>query len=72
MSFDPEQVDREELLRTIRELDFEPELVEPPPPTATEARARVDVAELPGELQELFLRARKDDRPVLLDFTAPG
>ena len=72
MSFDSEQVNREKLLQTIRDLDFDPEVVEQPPPAAVETKAQVDISKLPEELQALFAQAKQQDRPVLLDFTAPG
>jgi len=34
--------------------------------------SRVSIDELPEEYRDLFAEARRLDRPVLFDFTAPG
>lgn len=34
--------------------------------------ARVDPAALPADLQALFAEAKKQDKPVLVEFSGPG
>ncbi len=68
---DPARVDANGLLEAVRALGYSPEIVT----RGMGARAeleRVDVAHLPGELQELLARSRATRTPLLLDFYAPG
>ena len=69
--FDPNRVSAADLLRTIRDLDYEPEVVEAPSDPVVIAE-RVDVASLPDSLGELFEQAKKTGRPVLVEFSGPG
>ena len=68
--YDPVLVRPEELLELVRGLGYEPELASAKPPPA--AALRVDLAALPADLRARFERARATQRPVLLDFAAPG
>lgn len=71
VTFDPERVSVADFLRTIRNLDYEPELVEvPTEPTAV--AERIDTAKLPGDLRSLFAEAKTDRKPVLVEFSGPG
>lgn len=62
----------EDILGVVAELGFEPTVVATPGKTSERGEERVDLAQLPQEYQALFADARRTDRPVLLDFTAPG
>jgi hypothetical protein len=60
-----------DLLRTIRDLDYEPKIVDTPSAPVVVAD-RIDVASLPGSLGELFGNAMDQGRPVLVEFSGPG
>ena len=59
------------MLRTIRDLDYEPELVDAPTEQAVAAN-RVDPNSLPGDLGSLFAEAKAKSKPVLIEFSGPG
>ena len=71
VTFDPDRVSAADFLRTIRGLDYEPELVEPPTEPTVVAE-RIDTATLPEDLRALFVKAKAEDRPVLVEFSGPG
>ena len=60
-----------DLLRTIRDLDYEPMIVEAPSEPVVVAE-RIDTTSLPEDLAELFGRARDLGQPVLVEFSGPG
>ena len=68
--YDPERVRPDELFALVRGLGYEPELASARPAPA--AATQVDLAALPADVRALFERARAAERPVLLDFAAPG
>lgn len=71
VTFDPDRASAADFLRTIKGLDYEPELVEAPtgPTVVVE---RIDTATLPEDLRSLFAEARTDRKPVLVEFSGPG
>ena len=71
VTFDSSLVSSPDLLRTIRDLDYEPELVDPPGEHAVVAE-RIDPMSLPEDLQALFAQAKAKDKPVLVEFSGPG
>lgn len=60
-----------DLLRAIRDLDYEPEVVAGPSQVAALAES-VDVATLPESFGALFDEAEARGRAVLIEFTGPG
>lgn len=70
--YDPRRLSSDRMLEVIRVLGFEGRVVEKPSGASQPVTARVDPASLPPPLAALLARARKEGRPVLLDFTAPG
>ena len=70
--YQPAAVTPAAMLATVRELGYEPELVERAPDERAPAPARVDVAALPPELRATFAEAARAERPLLLAFSAPG
>ena len=71
MAFDPDVASVEQMLRTIRSLDYEPEVVDRPTPRGP-ASERIDPAGLPGDLRELLRTAEIEGRPLLVQFSGPG
>ena len=71
VTFDRGRVSTADLLRTIRDLDYEPELVEAPGEAAVAAEA-IDPASLPESMEALFAQAKSQDKPVLVEFSGPG
>jgi len=71
VTFDPDLVSVDDFLRTIRDLDYEPELVEAPTEQTVLAE-RIDTASLPEDLRALFAEAKAEDKPVLVEFSGPG
>lgn len=73
VTYDPSRIAAEDLLGSIRELGYEPELVlAAEPPTDPDPAAPMDLAQLPEDLATLFARARQTGKPVLLQFSGPG
>lgn len=73
VTYDPSEVAAEDLLGSIRELGYEPELViAAEPATDPDPAAPMDLAQLPRDLATLFARARQTGKPVLLQFSGPG
>lgn len=72
--FDPRRTSTSALLKAVRDLGYTPDLVTTPPPSgpSEESVERIDPAELPGDLRELVLAARRTDTPVLVEFWGPG
>jgi hypothetical protein len=60
-----------DILRTIRDLDYEPKVVDKPA-TQVVLADRIDPASLPAELSSLFAAAKAANKPVLLEFSGPG
>ncbi len=56
----------------VQELDYTPSVVTLPVESGEKETERVDLARLPDELQDLLAAARRSDRHVLFDFSAPG
>ena len=71
MAYDPGEVTPEDLLASIRELDFEPEVIEPVRETKR-AVDHIDPAVLQDELAQVFARSRDSGKAVLLRFSGPG
>lgn len=71
VTFDPGRVSAADLLRTIKGLDYEPELVETPTEPTVVAE-RIDTATLPEDLRALFAKAKAEKKPVLVEFSGPG
>ena len=73
IAYDPERTAPEELAKTIAELGYTLEEVEPPSSTA-EAEGKHISAPLPegapAYFKEAFQRARSDGRPIVIDFWA--
>jgi hypothetical protein len=66
-------VSRERILELVADLGYEPEIVAHDAGVAAQvAVLDVAISELPAEIRALFAEAKKSERPVLLDFTAPG
>ena len=59
------------MLRTISDLDYEPEVVDEPT-EKTVLADRIDATSLPEKLTSLFAEARATNKPVLIEFTGPG
>jgi len=72
VTYDPRLTTVDDLMGSIRDLDFKPEIVTSSGAVQTVATKTIDVAALPAELLELFAVARQDDKSVLLRFTGPG
>ena len=71
--YDPNKINPEGLLGSIRELGYEPELVIATEPESEPATTgELDLAQLPEDLAALFARARQTGKPVLLQFSGPG
>ena len=77
VTYRPTRVDLEQLLGTVRELGYQPTVVETKvvgtKAGVNEASAeRVDLSALPRILADVFVQARKAAKPVLVHFTGPG
>ena len=70
-TFDPTRVSVVELLRTIRDLGYEPALVEAPTEPTVVAE-RIDTAALEEDLRALFAEARAKQKLLLVEFSGPG
>ena len=71
ITYDPRATSPGEIATVIRDLGYEPKTVV----AATSGQAgltTVSLASLPAEFRDLFEQARQAEKPVLLDFTAPG
>jgi len=71
VTYDPDLVEVEALLSAIRDLDYEPELVEKPVQERAELE-RIEVASLPARVQDLLSLSEKSGKPLLLEFSGPG
>ncbi len=71
VAYDPSLVSVEDLLTTIRSLDYEPQTVDAPSEPAV-VLERIDPTSLPEDLRTLFVEARAKDKPVLVEFSGPG
>lgn len=71
VQYDPASVGADALLAAVRALGYSPEIVEREAAARAELE-RVEVALLPDGLQQLLARSRTTQRPILLDFFAPG
>ena len=69
--YDRSRIEERAVLEIVRTLGYQPELVQGSPGPRPELE-RVDLSLLPGDLQELFARARAARTPILLEFFAPG
>jgi hypothetical protein len=73
IAYDPRKATPAKMLETIRGQGFQGKVVEDAPPARSEpAPARRDLALLPPELQGSIQEARRENRPLLLAFHAPG
>lgn len=70
--YDPEQVTPDRMTEAVRALGFKAEVVAKPPEAPMPGTGRVPMDALPAPLQALFEQAKREGRPVLLDFFAPG
>jgi len=68
----PEMIGPFELLAAVRELGYEPLLVERPGTARAALPTRVDVDALPPGLRSVFAEANRAGRPLLLAFSSPG
>jgi hypothetical protein len=72
VTYSPAKVNLEQLLETIRELGYEPRVVETKVGVDEDTAERVDLSALPRSLADVFVQARKAGKPVLVHFTGPG
>ena len=72
VTYSPAKVNLEQLLETVRDLGYEPRVVETKVGVNADTVERVDLAALPGSLADVFAQARKAGKPVLVHFTGPG
>ena len=70
--YDPRRVTPARMTQAVRALGFGAEVVAKPSGIPRPGVQRVDPDSLPAPLQALFHKAQREDRPVLLDFFAPG
>ncbi len=72
VTYSPARVNPEQLLETVRELGYEPKVVETKVAVNEATAERVDLSALPKSLADVFVQARKAGKPVLVHFTGPG
>ncbi len=72
VTYSSARVNPEQLLETVRDLGYDPEVVETKVGVNADTDQRVDLAALPGSLADVFAQARKAGKPVLVHFTGPG
>ncbi len=72
VTYSPARVNLEQLLKTVRELGYEPRVVETKVGVSEDTAERVDLSALPRSLADVFVQARKAGKPVLVHFTGPG
>ncbi len=73
VAFDPALVSVDGFLGAIRDLGYEPEVVDAPAErTVVADRIDLDGATLPEDLRALFVEAEAEDKPVLVEFSGPG
>ena len=71
VTYSPAKVNVEQLLKTVRDLGYQPKIVERKV-AVTETLERVNTSALPKSLAAVFARAREAHKPVLVHFTGPG
>ena len=73
VTFDSTLVSVADVLGAIRDLGYDPEVVDTPVVrTAVADRIDLDAATLPDDLRALFVEAAAKDKPVLVEFSGPG
>ncbi len=71
VAFDHDMVSVAGLLRTIRDLDYAPEVVRAPSGHAV-VSDQIDLASLPEDMQALFFEAKARRKYLLVEFSGPG
>ena len=72
VTYSPAGVNLEQLLKTVRELGYNPRVVEAKVLAHEDTAERVDLSALPRSLADVFAQAGKAGKPVLVHFTGPG
>lgn len=72
ISYNPRQTTSASLLETIRQLGYEPEIVETTSGAVRAATDRIDLERLPPRMADTFARARRSKKPILVRFEGPG
>ena len=72
VTYSPARVNLEQLLKTVRELGYDPKVVETKVLVNEDTAERVDLSTLPRSLVDVFAQAEKAGKPVLVHFTGPG
>jgi hypothetical protein len=73
IGYDPARVTTDQMLETIRKQGFQGEIVKDTAASdRTAAKVRRELGRLPEELHKEVQKARREGKPLLLAFHAPG